>query len=78
MNRYTCTWFSALEWKWMEFDFLAESEEQLRAHIDTLCPEEYRTGNYYRVTRGMDDISDSLQFDSVYPVTIPFQLNAML
>lgn len=46
MNIYTAKYFSHGEWRWIEYEILAESEEQVRRLIDEECAPEWRDRPY--------------------------------
>ncbi len=39
---YHARWWSSIDWQWNEADLLAESEEQVRAYVDTQTAPQYR------------------------------------
>lgn len=46
LNRYEVNYFSSVDWRHITLEVLAESEEQVRRHIDKICIPEYRDKPY--------------------------------
>lgn len=61
--------FNTLSWAWEEFDLIAFDEQQARAYVDKLVPEDYRL----RRLRGSLE-SDTLVIVSLGMQTVPFRL----
>lgn len=71
MNRYEATWFDHGEWRQIHLELIAESEEQVRRHIDKDYPLWYRLKLRYG-RQGPDE--DSLKIKKVETVELPYVL----
>lgn len=72
LNLYSVNYWSGTDWKWLEYDALAESEAQIRAHVDTECPSEFRLRPHVRDT----ERTDTLKIECHGPVKLPYVLES--
>lgn len=42
LNRYSVKYWSSVDWGWMEYDALAETEDQIRHQVNADCKPEFR------------------------------------
>ncbi|HDR9106053.1 hypothetical protein [Paraburkholderia sp. A3RO-2L] len=72
LNLYTVKHWSSLDWKWLEFDALAQTEAQVREQVDKTCSSEYRLRPYVPE----DQRTDTLVIECHGPVALPYVLES--
>ncbi len=71
--RFAYSYFSSLEWKWVEGEYLAESSAAVVAAINKECEPEFRTNDRRFASTGKHNI-DTLIVEDGIPVPFPYHL----
>jgi len=68
---FSFSYFSSVDWKWIEGEYLAESEESVVTAINAVCDPELRTNDNRFVSTGKRQI-DTLVVVKQNPVSLPY------
>lgn len=71
--RFAYSYFSSVDWKWIEGEYLAESSAAVVAAINKECPPDFRTNDQRYVSTGKRNI-DTLVVEDGIPVPFPYHL----
>lgn len=68
ISLYHVYYWSSLDWRWCEYDVIAESEESIRAKVDESCPPSCRT---YPYRKGEEE---TLKITKHEDITLPWRV----
>lgn len=68
---FTVRFFTSLDWRWIERDYIAENEGQIKKLIDSECLPEYRTKPYRGLLKQGEPV-DSLEIIKHNEITLPY------
>jgi hypothetical protein len=71
LHHYHVHYWSAVEWNYVEYDVIAESEAQVRAKVDAECVSEHRLRAYVKES----ERKDTLEIENRGAITLPYVLN---